>query len=220
LLDRCYLLGARVTLADCVMFGAVHGSLLALKDQAKYACVVRWFDHMQHQPYAQGVLPPVLVKLPSLELFGLIDIVPISSTVMGEVGKDSAAKAPAAAATAAAAADERKEVKEVKESKKKEAAKDEPKKEKKKEEKPAAAAKKEPEPAADDDGDVLSTLHQFDIRVGKIIKIGNHPDADALYVEDIDIGDRTIQVVSGLRKWVPVDQMQARRTRDSIYSLY
>ena len=34
--------------------------------------------------------------------------------------------------------------------------------------------------------------------------------ARAVYVESIDIGERTLQVVSGLRKWVPIEQMQDR----------
>lgn len=51
----------------------------------------------------------------------------------------------------------------------------------------------------------------MDIRVGKIIKCEQHPDADSLYVEQIDVGEaepRTI--VSGLVKFVPLDQMQVR----------
>lgn len=29
----------------------------------------------------------------------------------------------------------------------------------------------------------------LDIRVGQIVKVGRHPDADSLYVEEIDIGE-------------------------------
>ena len=51
-----------------------------------------------------------------------------------------------------------------------------------------------------------------DIRVGKILKCELHPDAESLYVESIDVGEpepRTI--ISGLVKYVPLDQMQDRR---------
>lgn len=40
----------------------------------------------------------------------------------------------------------------------------------------------------------------LDIRVGKIVEIDNHPDADGLYVEKIDLGESEPRtVVSGLR---------------------
>lgn len=43
---------------------------------------------------------------------------------------------------------------------------------------PAAAA------AATEDGP-----HRLDIRVGKIVEVSKHPDADSLYVEKIDLGE-------------------------------
>jgi hypothetical protein len=30
--------------------------------------------------------------------------------------------------------------------------------------------------------------HRLDIRIGKIVEVSRHPDADALYVEKIDLG--------------------------------
>ena len=48
------------------------------------------------------------------------------------------------------------------------------------------------------------------IRVGRIVSCERHPDADSLYVEQIDVGEaegpRTI--VSGLVKYVPLEEMQ------------
>ncbi|XP_008938019.1 PREDICTED: tyrosine--tRNA ligase, cytoplasmic, partial [Merops nubicus] len=52
---------------------------------------------------------------------------------------------------------------------------------------------------------------QLDIRVGKVISVEKHPDADNLYVEKIDVGEpepRT--VVSGLVQFVPREQLQDR----------
>lgn len=50
----------------------------------------------------------------------------------------------------------------------------------------------------------------LDIRVGKIVGIEKHPDADSLYVEQVDLGEpegpRTI--VSGLVKYVSLEDMQ------------
>lgn len=51
------------------------------------------------------------------------------------------------------------------------------------------------------------------IRVGRIVSCERHPDADSLYVEQIDVGEaegpRTI--VSGLVKYVPLEEMQVGR---------
>lgn len=52
-------------------------------------------------------------------------------------------------------------------------------------------------------------LQCLDLRVGRIVGCAQHPDADSLYVEQIDVGEaepRTI--VSGLVKYVPLEQMQ------------
>ncbi|OLY84606.1 tRNA-aminoacylation cofactor ARC1 [Smittium mucronatum] len=48
----------------------------------------------------------------------------------------------------------------------------------------------------------------IDMRVGKIIKVDRHPDADSLYLEQIEIGEENPrQVISGLVKYIPIDQM-------------
>ncbi|XP_031833021.2 tyrosyl-tRNA synthetase isoform X1 [Nomia melanderi] len=56
------------------------------------------------------------------------------------------------------------------------------------------------------------TPTRLDIRVGKIVEVSKHPDADSLYVEKIDVGDengpRTI--VSGLVNFVPLEEMKDR----------
>lgn len=52
---------------------------------------------------------------------------------------------------------------------------------------------------------------RLDIRVGKIVEVEKHPEADSLYVEKIDVGEgvpRTI--VSGLVNFVPIEEMRNR----------
>lgn len=58
------------------------------------------------------------------------------------------------------------------------------------------------EPAAPERAVDVSRL---DLRIGKIVEVGRHPDADALYVEKIDCGDETgpRTIISGLVKHVP-----------------
>ena len=102
--------------------------------------------------------------------------------------EDAAAAAPpaadAAAAPAAAAA----------------------KKEKpKKEAKPAAPAAPKPEDDPRPD--------HLDLRVGVVTEVSRHPNADALYVETIDLGEASgaRQIISGLVKFVPEEGMRGRR---------
>lgn len=79
------------------------------------------------------------------------------------------------------------------------------KNEKKKAAKPAAGSKNKSTPEAE------VTIARLDIRVGLITKVQKHPDADSLYVEEIDVGEATPRtVVSGLVKYIPIEEMQVR----------
>ncbi|GAB6025243.1 Aminoacyl tRNA synthase complex-interacting multifunctional protein 1 [Chamberlinius hualienensis] len=54
-------------------------------------------------------------------------------------------------------------------------------------------------------------VSQLDFRVGLIATAKKHPDADSLYVEEVDVGEeRPRTVVSGLVKFVPIEKMQNR----------
>ena len=61
------------------------------------------------------------------------------------------------------------------------------------------------EPAVEEKMDVS----RLDFRVGKIVDVKKHPDADTLYVEEVDLGEgRNRTVVSGLVNHIPIDQVQ------------
>jgi len=52
---------------------------------------------------------------------------------------------------------------------------------------------------------------RLDLRVGRIVEVGQHPDAEKLYVEKIDLGEPSPRtVVSGLVDFVSVDEMRDR----------
>ncbi|KAF8394062.1 hypothetical protein HHK36_020264 [Tetracentron sinense] len=56
------------------------------------------------------------------------------------------------------------------------------------------------------------SITRLDIRVGLITKVQKHPDADSLYVEEIDVGEGSVRtVVSGLVKYIPIEEMQNRK---------
>jgi len=55
---------------------------------------------------------------------------------------------------------------------------------------------------------------KMDIRVGKIVKVWNHPDADRLFCEQIDVGEDAggvREIASGLREHYTLDDMQDRK---------
>lgn len=63
--------------------------------------------------------------------------------------------------------------------------------------------------AASADGPV--DISRLDLRIGRIVEVQKHPDADALYLEKIDVGeDKPRTVISGLVRHVPIEQMQNR----------
>ena len=74
-----------------------------------------------------------------------------------------------------------------------------------------AKPKKEPQkPAAEGPIDVS----RLDMRVGCIVNVKKHPDADSLYVEDVDLGEGRIRtVISGLVKHIPLEEVGLLNTR-------
>ncbi|KAJ2343673.1 G4 quadruplex nucleic acid binding protein, partial [Coemansia sp. RSA 2618] len=82
----------------------------------------------------------------------------------------------------------------------------------KNEKKPQTAAKekkeKKPQPASKD---VVIVPSMIDLRVGHIVDVEKHPNADALYVEKIETNeDEPRTVVSGLVRFIPIEQMKNR----------
>jgi len=55
------------------------------------------------------------------------------------------------------------------------------------------------------------TPARLDLRVGKVISVSDHPDADGLYVEQIDVGEEAPRtVVSGLKNYMKAEELQDR----------
>uniref|UniRef100_A0A8C2J852 Aminoacyl tRNA synthetase complex interacting multifunctional protein 1a n=1 Tax=Cyprinus carpio TaxID=7962 RepID=A0A8C2J852_CYPCA len=71
--------------------------------------------------------------------------------------------------------------------------------------------KKEKKAAAPPQEEAKVDVSRLDLRVGRIISAEKHPDADSLYVEQVDVGEASPRtVVSGLVKHIPLEQMQDR----------
>jgi aminoacyl tRNA synthase complex-interacting multifunctional protein 1 len=79
-------------------------------------------------------------------------------------------------------------------------------------EKPKKEKKEKPKaPAVTPKVDERPLICQVDVRVGKICSVMRHPDADALYVEEVDLGEgRRRTIVSGLANHLPLEALQDR----------
>ncbi|KZS90444.1 nucleic acid-binding protein [Sistotremastrum niveocremeum HHB9708] len=210
---RTYLVSNYPSLADFVVYAAVHPTVAKLTPAEYYALpsVTRWFDHIQHQPgfpTSSSSFSPVTFD--------------IENAPKGErktevkVKKEKAPKAPAPEASVPkkdatpAVSTEAAEVPAQSEGKAK-------KEKKPKEPKAAGAAPASKDKAgkgaavpasSDDSGAPIPSM--IDLRVGHIVDVKKHPDADGLYVEQIDLGEpegpRT--VVSGLVNYIPIEEMR------------
>lgn len=81
----------------------------------------------------------------------------------------------------------------------------------KKEKKDKAPKKSADKSAGASSEDVAIDVRKLDFRIGKIIDINKHPDADSLYVEKIDCGEENPRtVVSGLVNHIPIEEMRGR----------
>lgn len=77
---------------------------------------------------------------------------------------------------------------------------------------------KEKKPKANAPGAAKETVAELpvdfgrlDFRVGKIVEVSKHPDAESLYLEKIDCGEpQPRTVVSGLVKFIPIEEMKDR----------
>jgi tRNA-binding EMAP/Myf-like protein len=51
----------------------------------------------------------------------------------------------------------------------------------------------------------------LDIRVGRVVKAWEHPEADTLYVEEVDVGEAEPRTIcSGLVNFVPIKELQVQ----------
>lgn len=66
----------------------------------------------------------------------------------------------------------------------------------------------EPKSAAAGGGDKID-VSRLNMRIGKIVNVKKHPDADSLYVEEVDVGEsKTRTIVSGLVQHVPLEKVR------------
>lgn len=189
--------------------------------QLKRANLTRWFDLIQHQAGALGHLAPVTIDL-ELPEFKPASKEKVAAPAVGADEKktkkankkdakaeEKKAKKEAAAVAAGAATPAAEAVTATPAAAPAAVEGEAPKPafNTQKKEKKVKAPKAPVAPV----GPATPQPWQIDLRVGRILKVEKHPDADSLYVETVDIGEAEPRtVVSGLVKHIPIEEMENR----------
>ncbi|KAK0201895.1 hypothetical protein DFS33DRAFT_1030352 [Desarmillaria ectypa] len=223
LVPRTYIVNNYLTAADVALYGALHPTFVSTIDlsyifipdislyQAKlqppqyysHPALTRYFDHIQSSSPVRKAADPLSIF--PLVAFDFTNTPKIDRTAEPPKKKLKASSTPTQAPSPPAekSSKEASPAAEGKPQQKKE------KKEKKKDIVTQDSGKKKAgkAPAADEGEPVPSMI---DLRVGHIIDVKKHPDADGLYIEQVDIGEETgpRTVVSGLVNYVPIEEMR------------
>jgi aminoacyl tRNA synthase complex-interacting multifunctional protein 1 len=210
LASRSFLCAPRLTLGDIAVYFAVQK--IAVPEALAH--IARWSHQCYHSLKA---LAPSCTALPAAAavhraLAPLVLPVPTAPASLANAGKAAAAvKQPAAkadaataeapaAVAAAAAGSEAADGTAPPAAKKQKAAK--------KDAAPKAAAAAVAAASVEDELDPT----KLDIRVGVIVKAWEHPEAEKLFCEEIDVGeDKPRLIASGLRPFYSLAEMQGRR---------
>ncbi|KAF9305205.1 G4 quadruplex nucleic acid binding protein [Mortierella antarctica] len=199
---RTFIVGHTISNADLWSFIKVHEQVsgMSTDGQLKRCHLARWFDLIQELAGSLAKLHPIHIELeaPEVKAAPKEKAAPVEDKKAKKVSKKEAK------------AEEKKAKKSEKEAtpeaapEAKEVPKDAPKEKK---EKKVKAPKAPAAPA----GPATPQPWQIDLRVGKILNVEKHPDADSLYVETVDVGEAEPRtVVSGLVKHIPIEEMQDR----------
>ena len=49
---------------------------------------------------------------------------------------------------------------------------------------------------------------RFDLKLGKVLEVSCHPNAEKLYVLKVDVGDKIIQLVAGVKPFYQPEQLE------------
>ncbi|GAA5928630.1 Arc1p [Sporobolomyces koalae] len=214
LTPKTFIAGETLTAADLALFAAVHPYIAGAShsDLLSHAAVTRHFDHLQNLQLVSTAIARSSLFTPAHVNINVADVPAV------EIKPDVKVKKPKAEGAAAPAVEQPKKVankeavvadkkKAEQRSENAEQVKEKGDKKNKGEKKEKVKGEKKPAPPAP----VVEAPAPWmvDLRVGKILDVKLHPDADSLYVETIDVGEAEPRtVVSGLVKFMSLDQMR------------
>ncbi|KAH7909024.1 hypothetical protein BJ138DRAFT_1156252 [Hygrophoropsis aurantiaca] len=211
LVPKTYIVSNYLTAADAALYGALHPILSQLQPAQYYTtpALTRYFDHIQTRTpvkdAAQGLSPAFFPIVFDLQNAPAAERKAEPVKKKEKPPKTTTQDQPPAIATQAEISTGSKE---------EQATKEKPSKAKKKNAAPVGDNGKKKgaiaggKTEAEDVGEPVPSM--IDMRVGHIVDVKKHPDADGLYVEQIDLGEETgpRTVVSGLVNYIPIEQMQ------------
>jgi aminoacyl tRNA synthase complex-interacting multifunctional protein 1 len=188
---RTYFVGNKLSLADLVLYVSLHPFIEKTTPKRRFEVnhLIRWFDLVQHHE--------------KIQKFGKLSTVEFDLEAPAETVNNAPA-APAAEKKDANKKESKKQAATEPQEQDKKVKKEKKENKEKAPKQPAATKNETPELA-------INNPARLDIRVGKIVECKQHENADALYVEQIDLGEAQPRaIVSGLVKHVPLDEMLNR----------
>jgi len=187
-----FFVGNTLTVIDVFFFVVFHPIIKDWKENERidFINITRWFDFTQHQDLFSSS-----TKFPLIEINKNVIIQPKPSKEKKDNKKDS---------TVEVSKDTKQQIKD-------EEKKEQPKVENKEKPKEEAKSEKRQAPVKAVEVEKPIDISRLNIRVGKIVDVKKHEAADSLYIEQIDVGeDKPRQVVSGLVKFIPIEEMKNR----------
>ncbi|KAH9600515.1 tRNA-binding domain [Trypanosoma melophagium] len=174
-LRKSFLAGTpRATVADFLLYAAIHGHPNAMTEALP--STVAWSLHAQSDPYLKPLLSEAAVAEAEAKLTNLVKskktvfVKPSEEEILRRRMEKEKEKQEKLAKAAAAATSSSSDAKEVKSQQQKQKQKE----------------------------SVALDPNTLDIRVGRFTQVKRHPDADRLYVEEMDLGSEKRTIVSGL----------------------
>jgi len=223
LLSNVFVIGNRMTVVDLALFSIFYPIVKSWKENERvtFMNITRWIDFIQHQDGVSASNYPIFDIKKNITITVQKDTEKIPSKEKVEKKKEKDAQQPTV--------ESKDHVKDTPKEKKVEAVEHKnPEKETPKEKKSEANEEVKEDKSSTDKIDERKEknkqktsakqsktagvdVSRLKILVGKIVKVKKHEQADTLYVEEIDVGEKDPRVVvSGLVKFVPIEEMQNR----------
>ncbi|KAJ8328102.1 G4 quadruplex nucleic acid binding protein [Batrachochytrium dendrobatidis] len=199
--NRIFTVGTTLSLADLALFSVLYNTPFRISERFEIPNVFRHYDLIQHLVLAWKLESPL--KLVEFDL----NVPLVKPMVIAETSGKSTVKAATESTESAEKGSKSK-------SKDQSSAEHATTSEKTaiKAAKKASKADKTSVATPVSTNSALPDLSKLDIRIGTIVSVKRHPDAETLYVEEIDLGEATARVVvSGLVKYMSESALENRK---------
>lgn len=199
-LSSVYLVGNQITLADVILYAALHSSMKNIIKKKKFLNLCRWFDHIYHtSAHLDTALPEIPFYIPST-IFSSSFTNSLSSKEKKNKGKGKKGKGSSTESKQNAGSEKKKQQKKNDKQQNKKDVKNKDAKKEKKKKKPKS------KPAGPDNSWRLNVV------VGKIKSARKHKtEGDRMFVSEIDCGEEKCRtVVMGVASFCKEEDLNNR----------